>query len=193
LIELSSTATLIRRTLLLLLAGCMAPAGVAADPQGSQVGYYETRLVDGVYQLDAGIDYRLTDTLVEALRNGIDLLIEVEIEITRVRNWWADADVATLRQRYRLSFHALSGTYQIANLNSGVATVYPSLNSALWAVGVLRGLPLIDASLLEEGRRYMVQMQARVEPESIPLPLRPQAYFSRQWQSSTDWYEWPLR
>jgi hypothetical protein len=190
---LSHTAPLIRRTLLLLLAGCAWPVAALASPQGFELREFETRLVDGVYQLDFRVDYRLTAALIEALSNGVDLVIEVEIEIERERRWWLDADVATLRQGYRLGYHALSGTYQVENFNTGVVRVYPSLGSALWALGYVRGLPLIDATLLEDEARYFVRLQARVEPEALPLPLRARAYVSSEWRPATEWYQWPLR
>lgn len=171
-----------------LLAAC--PAHAAGE---FSVDYVNTELVDDVYRLNARVNLSLSDVLLDALANGVDLFVEINIEILRRNNWWFDSEVAALSQRSVLSYYALSRSYVVRNLNTGVQKTYPSLYSALDAIGEVQDLPLLDRTLLEEGEDYIAQLRTRVAIEELPLPLRAQAYLSSQWRLSSDWYTWSLR
>jgi len=151
-----------------------------------------TRLVEGVYLLDASIKYRFSDEALEALENGVPLTVAIDIQVQRKRWWWLNESVALLEQRYQLHYHALSDQYLLRNLNSGALYTFPSLISAVRRLGVLRGLPLLDAGLIEPGREYTVELRARLDIEALPAPLRPVAYLTPQWRLASDWYGWSL-
>ncbi len=152
----------------------------------------ETRLQDNVYLLDAHVDYRFSDDALDALQNGVPLTLRLSIEIQRERNWWYDATVATLEQRFRLQFHPLSHQYLLQNLNSGAFYAFQSLYAALDAMGTLHDFPLVDSQLIKEDERYEVQLQAALDIESLPSPLRPLAYITPSWRLNSDWYTWYL-
>lgn len=152
----------------------------------------DTRLSDGVYRLNAAIDYDLTEPVREALLNGISLVFEVEIEVLRGRAYWWDASVADLNQSHRLSYHALSRQFVVENLNTGLQQTFSDLPSALRHQGTVRQLPLIDAALLNENETYSASLRARLAINELPLPIRVSAYLSRAWQLSSNWYTWDL-
>lgn len=179
-------------TLLLVMLVGMTPTLLHADHSYFQIEALTTERVDGVYRLTARIDYELPEVLLDALANGVDLVIQVEVEVLRERDWWFDEDVATVTQRYQLIYYALSRMYVVRNLNTGVQQTFPSLYSALHAIGQLRDFPLIDASLLDPGQVYKARLQARVAPEELPLPLRARAYLDSDWRPASEWYTWYL-
>ena len=148
--------------------------------------------VEGVIKLDATIEYRLSDALLDALRNGVELVIEVRIEVSREREWWLNAEVASLVQRYQLGYHALSQQYLLKNLNTGVQLTFPSLTSTLHAMGTIQDFPMLDASLLQPGIGYEARLRARLAVDELPLPLRARAYMSGDWRPASDWYTWAL-
>jgi hypothetical protein len=151
-----------------------------------------TRLQDNVYLLDANIDYRFSDEALEALDNGVPLTFQLNIEIQRKRNWWLDAEVADLQQRYRLQYHALSHQYLLQNLNSGAFYAYHSLAAARDAMGTLRDFPLLDQQLVKPEEEYEVLLQTELDIEALPSPLRPLAYITPAWRLNSDWYTWSL-
>lgn len=157
------------------------------------IHYAQTRLVDGVYLLDAKLDYTLTETVLEALHNGILIPLELTILIERERWYLWDDRMTKLRQRYTLKHYALSGHYGLKNLNTGIQTLFPTLEEALKYLSKLRDFPLIDQSLIEETGVYWVSLQIQLDIEALPVPLRPLAYFSSQWRLSSDWYLCPLK
>ncbi len=161
--------------------------------EGFRILAAETKLKNHVYHLDANMDLKFSDDALEALRSGVPLIVLVNIEIQKDRNWWWDKTIAELEQGYLLLYHALSEKYIIHNLNSGAQQNFTSLNTALYSLGNIRDFPLIDKNLLEEGDNYYVRLRTYLDIESLPAPMRPIAYISSQWQLESDWFSWPLK
>lgn len=177
------------RHVLLLLGLLLAPPLHAAEFFITGVS---TRLHDNVYLLDARVDYRFSDEALAALDNGVPLTLRLSIEIQRKREWWLDATVANLEQRYRLQFHPLSHQFLLQNLNSGAFYAFQTLSAALESMGTLSDFPLVDAQLIMEDEVYEVLLQASLDIESLPSPLRPLAYITPAWRLNSDWYTWSL-
>ena len=170
------------------------PAPVARD---DDPGHFEIRtataeLREGVYYLNASIEYRLSTEARDALHAGVPLTIRLDVEIFHPRRWWFDNENAALRQSYQLEYHALSERYLVHNVNSGEQTTYGSLLAALEALGTLEGLPLIDVPVLEPGRAYDVRLRAFLDEEQFPGPLRLLAFWRRDWSIASEWYRWRL-
>ncbi|MFO1428526.1 MAG: DUF4390 domain-containing protein [Candidatus Competibacteraceae bacterium] len=151
-----------------------------------------THLDKGVYFLDAKLKLRFPDGPLEALQNGVPLIVELDIQVFRQREWLWDEIAAQLQQRFRLEYHALSRQYVISNLNSGELKSFSDLKLAVAYLSLIERFPLLDASLLPQGSNYMVRMRAILDIESLPVPLQLVAYLSPEWRISSEWYTWPL-
>ena len=176
--------------LCLLISGFFATKSQA---EGFRILAAETKLKNNVFHLDANMDLKFSDDALEALRSGVPLIVLVNIEVQKDRNWWWDKTIAELEQGYLLLYHALSEKYIIHNLNSGSQQNFISLNIALHSLSNIREFPLIDKNLLEEGDDYYVRLRTYLDIESLPAPMRPIAYISSQWQLESDWFSWPLK
>jgi len=185
----------------LLMAQLLVAALVLFGTSGfaqEEDGHFEVRsasaeLIGGVYYLNAQIEYRLSQAAMEALESGVALTIELQIDVGRVRRFMPDPEVASLRQRYQLQYHALSERFVLRNVNSGEQESFPSVASALDGLGNVRGLPLLDEALLDEGRRYRIRMRAGLDVEGFPGPMRLLIFWLDEWQLVSEWYEWLLR
>ncbi|RMG56784.1 MAG: DUF4390 domain-containing protein [Gammaproteobacteria bacterium] len=187
-----------RQCLLLLLGGLLAGAAVPAVADEAPATRIEihnphSRLVDGVWQVDADIDIELHDPLLEALHSGVALTFVIEFEVLRPRRLWFDETVAELEQRYRVSYHALSRQYLLINLNTREVLTFYGLRALLDRLGRVRQFPVIDNRLLEPETHYDVAMRMRLDADELPLPLRLRAWTSSDWGPSSDWARWPLR
>jgi len=151
----------------------------------------ETRLRDNVYSFSTHIEYKFSDEALVALKNGVPLIILLNIEVQEER-WYWNKTIALLEQGYLLIYHALSEKFIIHNLNSGIQTDYSNLDDALHALGHIENLPLIDAKLLQPESRYILRLRSELDIESLPTPMRPLAYISSDWRLQSDWYTWPL-
>ncbi len=165
-----------------------AVSSISAARPDVNINVAEISIENGVYLLDANVDYELSKAAKEALRNGVQLIFRLEVELLQLRKWWLDRVIADLTQRYRLKYHALSRQYVIENLNTGVQETFPDLSSALRHQGEVINLPIIDSALFERRKRYACRIRANLALDELPLPLRVTAYLSPQWQIGTDWY-----
>jgi len=179
-----------------VFAACLCLVVTLFIPFKSNAANFEiisasTKLKDHVYLLETSMKLNFSDDALDALRSGVPLIILVNIEVLKDRNWWWDKTVAELEQGYLLLYHALSEKYIIHNLNSGAQKNYISLNTALSSLGNINDLPLIDKNLLDDDN-YYVRVRSYLDIESLPAPMRPIAYISSQWQLESDWFSWPL-
>lgn len=179
-----------------IAAGVCALLLFAALPAHGEDGLVitdaRTRLEEGVWYLDADIDYRLNATALEALESGLPLDIELDIRLERRRRVIWDAEFAALRQRYQLQFHALTERYITRNLNSGEQTSHASLGAALSALGQVRSLPLIDDALIEPKTKYFVEFRAAVDIKRKGGPLAIVRLFWNDWRTESDLLRWRL-
>ena len=179
-----------------LFAALLCLLITAAPTQGHADGFNvltaETILKEHVYLLEANLDLEFSADALDALRSGVPLIVLINIEVLKDRNWWLDKTIAKLEQGYLLLYHALSEKYIIHNLNSGAQQNFISLSSAIHSLSNLHDFPLIDKNLLDEDDDYYVRLRTYLDIESLPAPMRPIAYISSQWQLESDWFSWPL-
>ncbi len=151
-----------------------------------------TRLVDEVYRLDARVAFDFSADAIEALDNGVPLVVELQIEIYEPRDLLWDRDVATLYRRHRIEYRALADRYVLTNLNTGEVSNHTNLPAALALLGRVRDFPMLDRRLLQVGLSYRARLRARLDVEALPLPLRPVAYLSNAWDLTSAWHDWLL-
>ena len=184
---------------LTLFLACFFYFGIAwaADPPEDPKGGFavrsaETALVDKVYRLNTRLDYHLSEDALGALQKGIPLTIALDIEVLRQRAYlWAE-QIAAIEQRYQLSYHALTQQYLARNLNTGVLTSFATLKKALDHLSTIENFPMLDAQLLLPDEKYSARLRARLDLETLPVPIRVLAYISSGWRLSSEWYAWSL-
>ncbi len=169
-----------------------SPAPRAAGENSPPIHDVRILLVEGVYRLGARVEFRLNDTVREALENGVPLVLELQIQVVRERELLWPEIIAELRQRFSLRYHALSQRYLVRNFNTGVLQSFRFLDDALRAIGNIYDLPLLDANLLKKDGDYRVRLRSQLDIESLPTPMRLWAYLDSDWRLNSGWYEWPL-
>ncbi len=108
----------------------------------------QATIEEDVYRLDTRLDLRLPDDARKAIEAGLTLRLAYQIEVTRVRRILPDPTVASLEQRFELSYHALSQRYLVRNLNTGEQQDFGTFPAAIDRLSELRGLPVLDRTLL---------------------------------------------
>lgn len=180
---------------LLLVAGACLLLGASLVLQAAEFAIEETRtyLEDGTYRLDADIDFALSDEALEALDNGVPLTIELHLRVRRDGAWVWEASLQDFRARYRIRYKPLSERYSIDRLSGGEVDSFVSRDSALRALGTIRGLRLVEAGRLAPDEDYAVHLRVALDIDELPLPLRPIAYLRPAWKLESKWTRWPLR
>jgi hypothetical protein len=178
---------------LALLVWLGGPGAAQAQETRLRITSASLALDENVYELDMGLEIELPQDARQAIDGGLALRLDYEIEISRVRRYVPDADVAALVQSYELAYHALSQRYLLRNLNTGVQLDFGTLDSALARITDIRGLPLIDSALVPAGPVYAVRVRARVDMGAAPDSLRWLLFWTDDWSTASQWYTWTLQ
>jgi hypothetical protein len=170
---------------------------VRAEDRPAREGYFDVRsasttVVDDVIELEARLQLVLSDEALAALDAGVPLTIELKLELIRERRFMLDATDAELTLRYALEYKPLAQRYIVRNLNSGDQDSFATLYSALNNLGRIQDLPVIDESILLPDASYRMRLQALLNTQQYPAPLRLLFFWRDQWQLKSEWFEWPL-
>lgn len=145
--------------------------------------------LEGGPVLDADIDYRFTEPVIDALRNGVSLTLVLRLKIKRERGWW-NAPVLDENRAFRVSYRALSRLYQLVYADSENPHNFVDVKALLEAMGSIRSLPLPKTLRLNARERYQASLKVGLDIESLPLPLRPVAYVTPAWHLDSPVYQW---
>ena len=189
-----------RRAAALLQGGALVIGlflGSSARADGLE-GRFEIRsadleLTDGVYHLNSRIDLPVGDAVRRGLVEGVPLALEIDIDIERVRQLLPNSRVAELTQHYHLQYNAVSARFILRNDNSGQQESLGTVEAALEQLSEVRGLPVLDKSLVTADRRYEANVRARIDYGSVPFTLRMVMFWVNEWHRESDWYTWTLQ
>ena len=176
---------------LLLLLFAAAVMGEEED-SGFRIVRAELVPAGEIYVLNADIDYRFSEPVIEALENGVPLTLVLRFKIKRQRGWWLDETVFSEKRIFRIRYHPLARSYQILSETSGIPQNYTSLSTLLSAMGEIRGWRALPVGSLNPDEDYFAALTVALDLEALPLPLRPMAYVSPSWYLGSPWFEWPV-
>jgi hypothetical protein len=177
---------------LLLALACCFPAQVAAsDPGILQLEDADTWRIEGSDYLSAQFDIALSSGAEEAVRNGVPLVFELQVQVVKTHTWfWDTVDIEIIQYR-QLQYHALSESYQVKDLSTDTQGNYRRLEDALRAAGKIQNL-LLTKQALDPKLNYEIRLRGSLDIESLPTPVRLIAYVSSAWDMVSKWYSWPL-
>ena len=184
------------RVVLLTLIIAFTPAGfrqaqAITEQPGIRILHAELDFRPGKgYVLNADIDNRLSETAIEALRNGVPLTLQLHLRIRREGAWWWESGLIEEWRQFGIRYHSLIKLYQLTQQETGQTSNFASLNALLERLGAMRELPVLTHLRLDAGQRYRAKLAMQLDLESLPLPLRPFAYFNAEWTLSSPWYRW---
>ncbi len=173
--------------LLLFLGTSKAESGDAVEVLSADSNVYE-----GWHVLDASIRFAFDDELFVALEHGVQLNIDVLVEIRRQRKWLWDPVISSHRLGFILQHHPLTGAYVVTEPIARTRREFPDAREALQFLGTIRNYHLLNAGLLTQGEAYDGYIKARLNIDALPAPLRPVAYVSHKWRVESAWLKWRL-
>ncbi len=144
-----------------------------------------------IYVVDATLSIELGDDTIAALRSGIPLIFSTEVEI-KDDDFLFDDVLIRMIQQIQLAFYPLSNQYVLTNLSTEDQQGFTTLGDALTQLGRIRNLPIADVSRIPTDEPLTGNFRTRLDLETLPTPLRLQAWLSSDWRISTDWYTWEI-
>jgi hypothetical protein len=180
--------------LLAFSAGLSCATALADGLDGRcEVRSADLELKEGVFHLNARLDLPISDAVREGLAQGVPLALELDLSIERVRQLLPNSGVAGLTQRYHLQYNAVSGQFILRNDNSGQQESLPTLDEALEQLSQVRGVPVLDKSLISPDLRYEANVRAKLDYGSVPWSMRILMFWVRDWHRESDWYTWTFQ
>jgi hypothetical protein len=142
------------------------------------------------YFLNADIDYRFSPAVIEALEQGIPLTLELDLTIHAARDYWFDQPIFSRQRRVQLRYHPLAESFQVMDLDSGAIQPFMGLSILLETVSHVRKWQVTPEVELDESENYRARFSVSLDIESLPLPLRIEAYLSPDWYLKSPPFEW---
>jgi hypothetical protein len=176
-----------------LLLAVLALLPVVVPAADFKISNLACRSADNAFVLDAAVDYDFSDKVIEALQNGVPITLEMHLQVRRKGAWVWEKDLLDRRIRYQIRYHALASVYQVMDLQNSAQQSFVTREVAISSLGDVHGLPVILHSKLEKGKIYNIEMRATLDVDSLPLPLRPMAYLSPDWNLSSKWHSCRIR
>jgi hypothetical protein len=185
------------RWLAALLGACMllvASPVVRGDALDGTLGVQSAfvNIEDGVYLLQARVQYPVNDQIRAALRDGVSLTFELRAVVERERRFWGDARVVDLMLERELVYHTVSDRYVVRGNEGRELDSYPSLDAALDALGNVDRWPILVASQVAPDADHTVRVRAGVRRGRLTDALRVLLFWTNDWHRETEWYEWSL-
>jgi Domain of unknown function (DUF4390) len=174
------------------MALCSTVLGADALDGVLQVRSAFVDLDHAVFQLHARIDYPMTPAIRDALRDGVDLLFDVDARVERARRFWLDSTVVDLTLRRELAYHTVSDRYVVRDPATGDQQTFATLDAALQYLGTVDAWPILVEPQLETGARYVISVRAGIRRGHLSASLRALLFWTDDWSRVSPWYTWSL-
>jgi hypothetical protein len=145
-----------------------------------------------VFQLHARVDYPMTPAISDALRDGVDLIFDVNARVERARRFWLNNTIVDLTLRRELAYHTVSDRYVVRDPASGDQQTFATLDAALQYLGTVDAWPILVEPQLETGAQYVISVRAGIHRGHLSSSLRALLFWTNDWSRVSDWYTWSL-
>jgi len=145
-----------------------------------------------VFQLHARIDYPMNPAISDALRDGVDLIFDVNARVERARRFWINSTVVDLTMRRELAYHTVSDRYVVRDPATGDQQTFANLDAALQYLGTVDAWPVLVEPQLETGAQYIISVRAGIHRGHLSSSLRALLFWTDDWSRVSDWYTWSL-
>lgn len=137
--------------------------------------------------LDTHMDLRFSETAVEALHNGIPLILQLTLKTRSAHALPWTPGVSTQSWLLLLRYQPLERHYELELPFPPYRTSYLRWERLLEKLEDLNGIPVSIPQ--QAGTEPLVhQIRLALLIESLPLPMRLQAHFSRAWHLASQWF-----
>jgi hypothetical protein len=184
-----------KRWLLMIAACALLLSGPlqAKDKSGAfVVTDGEVELGEAGWLLNVWIDIKLSKGAYKALENGVPLVFEFHVQTLEKHPWLWDRVIEEQRQMREVQYHPLSRTFIVTNITTGEQRDFRRLEEAIQFVGILQNINVLDYAAAGDNRDYAVRLRGSLDIESLPTPIRLQAYIYNKWDMKNAWQQWSL-
>lgn len=179
---------LVRLTTCLLLFVSQFPASIARTDD-EPFAVYSIKAGQGSAHLilSGDIRFNFSRAALEALDNGLPIMLITEVELAVPNEWLWSRVVLKKSFVHEIQYHALSQQYLVKDIQAGFPRAYLTRSSALQALGKIEALKIRELDRLHRDKSYVIRVRSGLDSEALPVPLRPLTYLSDSWRLQGDW------
>ena len=151
-----------------------------------------TYIDNDIFYLDSSSEFYLSKEAYKALRQGISFEIHTDFQLLIKRKWFWNKIIFEKKIIHKLEHKPLTENFLITNMNTGIVNYYKNIDTAINAISKISKMKLFKRSKLQKNTNYLARIRLHLDIDSLPSPLRPRAYFSSDWNISSQWYKWEI-
>lgn len=175
-----------RLVLVLLLASMTTLQPSMAQPYvPDQITRIEPVIRDGWLDIDADVDFTLSQELRNAAQKGVPIYFTADLEIVEKRWWWFDKTIVDTQKTWRVVYNALTRQWRIGT--GELSLPESSLDDALSLVRSIRRWSVVPVDDLEPDANLHGRMRLRLDTSLLARPFQIDALNSRAWGLATPW------
>lgn len=141
--------------------------------------------------VDGQVTLGMTPTMEKALLHGIAVEYSIQVTLIDPEQWFWQNTLASKKMRVRLSYDPLKQTYLLSNLTLSRLNTDRDLSRALTTLGSIQSFPLISIEKIEANKAYALQLEVRLERESLPNALRLSSLLDSEWRVNLSGHQQP--
>ena len=168
----------------------LAPGLAQAAEPGVAVHSATLDLTDDGWQLSTDFAVNFSPKLEEAVNRGVPLYFVVEFEVARPRWYWFDEKPIQGSVTYKVSYTPLLRQYRLSV--GSVSQNFTTFEEVTRVLSRLHGLHVADRNAFTNGVTYQAGVRMRLDTAQLPKPFQLDAFASRDWALSSDWYRWSI-
>ncbi len=141
-------------------------------------------------EVSAQLDFHLSKEALTALHSGIILYWDVFLQFKQffLQGIWSKSLYAQTR-RYSLTYYTLLNNYRVRDEWNQKFRRFANVNDALAYMSTIRYKHL-KVNLIDPNQCITALLSVQFDKEALPIPLRPVAYFDKQWDLSANERLW---
>jgi hypothetical protein len=125
----------------------------------------------------------------DTINRGVPATFSFYLNLYRVRPFWPDKAVTTVKVTHTLKFDILRKEYTVTRSWDGnTPQAFKTLGEAEKRMSELDSLSIVPLQRLEPGKRYQIRAKAKLDKLTLPFYLHYVLFFVSLWDFETDWY-----
>ena len=169
----------------IFLAMWMYALPASSYAQGAEIKTAKLELNEEGYQLSAEFELQLAAVHEDAIRKGVPVYIEMEVEVSRNRWYWLDERVVRQTRERRISYSPLTTQFRLAT--AGLSQNLAKFDDVKRALSTVRSWQILEKNKLRPGEKYDVAVRIRLDASQLPKPFQLNVLGTREWDIASSW------
>jgi len=158
----------------MILLGCiLMTVGLT---QSIELKNFTIKQYDDHWQITPDYDIELSEAMIEAIHNGIEITFVSEVRLIAEKNWWPDQTLARQVKRFEIHYFSLSSPYQLKQLGESKPASFMTLDSLLEQL-----TQKINFDLQKQAQATAVEGLFYLDQRALPSTMQLPILFDPQW------------